>query len=301
MYLLSYLQWINIPYKYHAGGHFKLKLFLELVLRLIILACFFSGGLYILMKARQSQSRKKQFIKKPIIVIGLLVVLSTFTVIGSVDAFKDIRIFTSGTTEQIPVKLVRTIDGDTIKIIYQGDEINVRYLLIDTPETNHPRLGKQPFGEEASERNDQLVKSGKLTIDFDVGERLDKYGRLLAYVYVDGKSVQEMLLEEGLARVAYVYPPNTRYLTPFEKAEKRAKQKGLGIWSIENYTTESGFDGAIEVDSEQKQGVESTESAPKEYFKNCTELRKVYPDGVPEGHPAYQPKLDRDNDGYACE
>lgn len=36
-------------------------------------------------------------------------------------------------------------------------------------------------------------------------------------------------------------------------------------------------------------------------FKNCTELRKVYPSGVKEGHPAYQSKMDRDKDGWACE
>ena len=93
---------------------------------------------------------------------------------------------TAGTTEQIPVTLVKTVDGDTIKVLYNGEEINICYLLIDTPETNHPRLGKQPFGEEAKERNRQLVNSGKLTIEFDIGERYDKYDRLLAYVYVDG-------------------------------------------------------------------------------------------------------------------
>ena len=148
---------------------------------------------------------------------------------------------TSGTTAQVPVKLVKTIDGDTIKVLYNGKEINVRYLLIDTPETNHPRLGKQPFGDEAKERNRQLVNSGALTLEFDIGERIDKYDRLLAYVYVDGKSVQKTLLSEGLARVAYVYPPNTRHLTPFEEAQAEAKKKGLGIWSVENYATDSGF------------------------------------------------------------
>src|SRR6185312_12945546 len=70
----------------------------------------------------------------------------------------------------IPVKLVKTIDGDTIKIIYEGKEQNLRYLLIDTPETNHPQLGKQPFGEKAKERNRELVNSGKLEIEFDIGE-----------------------------------------------------------------------------------------------------------------------------------
>ncbi len=85
------------------------------------------------------------------------------------------------------------------------------------------------------------MNSGELTIEFDIGERIDKYGRLLAYVYVDGKSVQKSLLAEGLARVAYIYPPNTRHLTPFEEVQAIAKEKGLGIWSIENYATESGF------------------------------------------------------------
>ncbi|WP_422393546.1 excalibur calcium-binding domain-containing protein [Kurthia gibsonii] len=36
-------------------------------------------------------------------------------------------------------------------------------------------------------------------------------------------------------------------------------------------------------------------------FKNCTELRKVYPNGVPKSHPAYQAKMDRDHDNWACE
>jgi len=67
----------------------------------------------------------------------------------------------------IPVELVRTIDGDTIKVIYNGKEQNLRYLLIDTPELNHKQQGKQPFAEEATKRNDELLKSGKLEIEFE--------------------------------------------------------------------------------------------------------------------------------------
>ncbi|GKV56689.1 hypothetical protein NCCP2222_26360 [Sporosarcina sp. NCCP-2222] len=222
---------------------------------------------------------------------------------------------TSGTTEKIPVTLVKTVDGDTIKVRYNGEEINIRYLLIDTPETNHPRLGKQPFGEEAKERNRQLVNSGKLTIEFDIGERYDKYDRLLAYVYVDGKSVQKTLLAEGLARVAYVYPPNTRHLTPYEDAQAAAKKKGLGIWSVENYATDSGFNSDAVATIKPSNTPSKKPSAPaatskpaaipstggSEWFQNCTELRKKYPSGVPQGHPAYQAKMDRDKDGYACE
>ncbi|MBT2582606.1 thermonuclease family protein [Planococcus sp. ISL-109] len=214
---------------------------------------------------------------------------------------------TAGTTDQIPVQLVKTIDGDTIKVIYDGQEINIRYLLIDTPETSHPQLGKQPFGEEAKARNLALVNSGQLTIEFDVGQRLDRYDRLLAYVYVDGKSVQEILLSEGLARVAYVYPPNTRHLTPYEEAQAQAKAKGIGIWSIENYVSADGFEGTVPSGgSSGSSSSGSTASPPasseeKEIFQNCTELKKVYPDGVPQGHKAYLPKMDRDKDGWACE
>lgn len=148
----------------------------------------------------------------------------------------------SGSTGFIPVELVKTIDGDTIKVIYEGKEQNLRYLLIDTPETNHPQLGKQPLGEKAKDRNAELINSGKLEIEFDIGERVDKYGRLLAYVYIDGESVQEKLIEEGLARVGYVYPPNTRHLDSFENAQDRAKEAGIGIWTLEDYVTERGFD-----------------------------------------------------------
>lgn len=207
----------------------------------------------------------------------------------------------------IPVTLVKTVDGDTIKIKYDGKEVNVRYLLIDTPETNHPRLGKQPFGQNAKDRNRELVNSGELAIEFDIGERYDKYGRLLAYVYVNGVSVQQKLVEEGLARVAYVYPPNTRHLTPFEETQKIAQQKKVGIWSIEDYATSSGFDEEAFNKAKQSSPTPKTSTKVPDQkvketdFKNCTELRTVYPDGVPEGHPAYQSIMDRDQDGYACE
>ncbi|PIC87436.1 hypothetical protein CSV72_03625 [Sporosarcina sp. P20a] len=224
---------------------------------------------------------------------------------------------TSGTTARIPVELVKVIDGDTIKIIYNDKEQNVRYLLIDTPETNHPRLGKQPFGDEAKARNKELIESGTLEIEFDVGERFDKYNRLLAYIYIDGKNVQKILLSEGLARVAYIYPPNTRYVDPYEKTQAIAKEKKLGIWSVEDYATDTGFNAQAVKEkpaepapnsliteqpvapapaAKPSQPVQSTE-----FFQNCTELRKTYPNGVPSSHPAYQSKMDRDKDGFACE
>ncbi len=141
----------------------------------------------------------------------------------------------------IPVEFVRTLDGDTIRIMYEGEERKVRYLLIDTPETSDSPEENQPFAEEALKRNDELLNSGQLEIEFDVGDREDHYGRLLAYLYIDGESVQEKLLEEGLARVAYIYEPNTKHLNLFKKAENKAKAVDKGIWSIQGYVTNRGF------------------------------------------------------------
>lgn len=142
----------------------------------------------------------------------------------------------------IPVELVRTIDGDTIKVKYEGEERNIRYLLIDTPEIDHKNpANTEPLALEATVRNDELLKSGQVTIEFDEGDHEDQYGRLLAYIYVDGKSVQETLLAEGYARVAYVFEPNTKYVDEFNKTANQAKAEKIGVWSVDGYVTNRGF------------------------------------------------------------
>ncbi|MFC4353653.1 thermonuclease family protein [Chryseomicrobium palamuruense] len=166
--------------------------------------------------------------------IGLLVIVALLS---------GCQLFETSTSSE-EVEIVEVVDGDTIRIKWQGDNKLVRYLLIDTPETNHPRLGKQPFGEEAKALNEELLKNASVSIEFDIGERYDDYGRLLAYVYADGERVQDQLVAAGVARVAYVYPPNTRYLDELEEAQKLAKGQQLGVWAYDYYVTDRGFDAA---------------------------------------------------------
>ena len=143
---------------------------------------------------------------------------------------------------KVQVKLVKAVDGDTISVQYEGKTENVRFLLVDTPETSHPRLGVQPFGPEAKEFTKKMVENAeKLELEFDIGPNRDKYSRLLAYVYADGKMVQEALLEQGLARVAYIYQPNVRYVDKFNDLQKISRSRSLGIWSVEDYAREDGF------------------------------------------------------------
>ncbi len=85
--------------------------------------------------------------------------------------------------------------------------MKVRYIGINTPETKHPTKGVERYGKEASEANRKLVDGNTVSLKFDVEQR-DRYGRLLAYVYLeDGTLVNAWLLKYDFAQVMTV-PPN---------------------------------------------------------------------------------------------
>jgi micrococcal nuclease len=147
---------------------------------------------------------------------------------------------------KIPITLIDIMDGDTIKVHVNGKIETVRYLLIDTPESKNPKTCVQLYAKEAFLRNSELVKSGKVTLEFEQGNTRDSYGRLLAYVYVNGESVQGTLLKEGYARVAYIMNPPYKYLEPFRKDENLAKRDKTNIWSRLNFVTNWGFNGCLQ-------------------------------------------------------
>lgn len=158
-------------------------------------------------------------------------------------------LFLSGCFEQstlIPVEIVRIVDGDTLIVEFNnGVEERVRLLLVDTPESVHPNKPVEPLGIEASEFAKESMPPGETVyLEMDKDER-DRYDRLLAYVWIDDVLFNEELIENGFARVAYVYPPNTRHVDRFYDAEDRAKQKKAGIWNIEGYVTDEGFNPDI--------------------------------------------------------
>lgn len=146
---------------------------------------------------------------------------------------------------QVSITLIEAIDGDTIKVRFNGKVETVRYLLIDTPESKNPNMCVQPYAKEAYLRNSELVKSGKLTLEFEQGNTRDSYGRLLAYVFVDGESIQEKLLKEGYARVAYIMNPPYKYLELFREYESIAKSENINVWTRDNFIRELGFSGCI--------------------------------------------------------
>lgn len=184
------------------------------------------------------------------IIIIILLVISFASACGNQTEI------VSKDTPGVAAKLLSVTDGDTIKVNINGTTESVRFLLIDTPE-----MGKQPqpYAEEAKNFTKKLLNGDTVYLEKDVSDR-DKYGRLLMYIYTpDGKSVQEELLKAGLARVAYVYAPNTKYVDQYYALQKEAQKQGVGIWSVENYAQEDGF-YAEAIENEQKE--DPSKSAP---------------------------------------
>lgn len=181
--------------------------------------------------------------------LGLTMTSALFLGACDLNTVKDIAnsVSDSNTTassgDRVVVKNIIPVDGDTIKVEYNGEQkVPVRMLLIDTPETKHPKLGVQKYGKEASDYTKKAVMNAKtVELEFESDGKTDKYGRLLAYVYVDGKSLQEDLVRKGYARVAYIYKSSYIHLDEYQKAEKEAKKDKLMIWSKKGYVTQSGF------------------------------------------------------------
>lgn len=125
--------------------------------------------------------------------------------------------------------VTRVVDADTIEVMLRGDTVDVRLLLVDAPETVHPDQPVEKFGLEAYAFSMAKVTGKKVLLEYD-GPKWDSYGRLLAYVWVDGRMLNEMLLEAGLAEVRYIYHPPYKYYDLFTAAQRRAVEKRKGMW-----------------------------------------------------------------------
>ena len=121
--------------------------------------------------------------------------------------------------------VVAVIDGDTI-VISGGEK--VRYVGINTPETHHPDKLPEYCGQEAFEANRRLVAGKTVRLEFDQRVR-DKYGRLLAYVYVDNLFVNAELIRQGYAQVT-TYRENQRHHEEFQRLQRAAIEARRGLW-----------------------------------------------------------------------
>jgi micrococcal nuclease len=151
------------------------------------------------------------------VVLGVLAAVASWTAFGRETA-----------SPGIDGVVVGIVDGDTIRVRV-GDRVErVRYIGVNTPETHHPRKGPEPGGRDAARVNRELTAGKRVRLELDVQER-DRYGRLLAYVWVGDVMVNAELVRLGYAQVMTV-PPNVRYQDLLVKLQREARETGRGLW-----------------------------------------------------------------------
>lgn len=121
----------------------------------------------------------------------------------------------------------RVVDGDTLLL---RNRARIRLLGIDAPETVRPNHPIEPWGKEASEFLRRATIGRSVRLEFD-RERVDRYGRFLAYVWVEDTLLNEALLRAGLARAKLAYRYSSTMKTRFERAELAAQAERRGLWS----------------------------------------------------------------------
>ena len=124
------------------------------------------------------------------------------------------------------VKVYSVIDGDTFRYRKEDWSLqSVRLLGVDAPESNTARYRTtECFWKEAKNYLTNLIKNQYVTLEFDENSASsDAYGRMLAYVYLDWKLVNEILIAEWYAK-EYTYKTPYAYQSDFKQAEENARK-----------------------------------------------------------------------------
>ena len=127
--------------------------------------------------------------------------------------------------------MIRVVDGDTIVINYGGKYEEVRMLCVNTPKPVHPDEKQNiPMGKVAS-RYTQKKRIGKyVNLEFEIKRLRGNHGRLLAYVFVDGRNLNLDLVMQGLSPYYTKYGKSKKYDAEFRVAEQQARKEKLNIW-----------------------------------------------------------------------
>lgn len=209
-------------------------------------------------------------------------------------------------------RVTKVIDGDTLTITKDNKNVTLRLIGLDTPETVDPRKEVQCFGREASDKAKEVLTGHRVRIEADPSQgTLDKYGRTLAYLYLeDGTLFNKFMIENGFGH-EYTYQTPYKFQQEFKTAEKLAREGKRGLWN-----EASCAPAATKVEATQKTKgtlpVESTLSIPptgnyicSKNAYNCSDFKTQA-----EAQAAFMAcggttndihQLDRDSDGSVCE
>jgi micrococcal nuclease len=131
--------------------------------------------------------------------------------------------------DRVSAMVVRVVDGDTAEMeLRNGGTEGVRFIGVDTPESVAPGQPVECFGKNASRFTEGLLENERVALRFGA-ERRDRYGRLLAYVYLGDQFVNAELVRLGYARTLAI-SPNVDYAEKFARLQQAAANAGRGLW-----------------------------------------------------------------------
>jgi len=173
-------------------------------------------------------------VRRRAILLGVIAAMIASALLGCVDA--------TPRTEPSPVRLVpaivvRVIDGDTAAMrLSSGRVERVRFIGVDTPEST---IEHEPYGEEASRYTESRIEGRHVFLQVGVESR-DRYGRLLAYVWLARptslrdtelrtKLFDAQLLIQGYGQLMTI-PPNVDYVESFRRYQAEAREHDRGLW-----------------------------------------------------------------------
>ncbi len=195
-------------------------------------------------------------------------------------------------------RVTRVVDGDTAYVSFSGKSEKVRFIGVNTPETKDPRKPVEPYGKEASAYTTAELNGKEVYLELDVQER-DKYGRLLAYVWLErpisrseaevrAKMFNARLLLEGYAQVMTI-PPNVKYADLFVQFQREARSANKGLWALPPYSSSSSqensqLQGSAPNYAQTSQGTESYYVASKKsdvfHRPGCPSVKQIKPENL---------------------
>lgn len=160
------------------------------------------------------------------------------------------------------VEFIRIVDGDTAMFNVDGKDLKIRFLGINTTESVKVGTDVQLYSKEASSFTENLLQNAsQIRLEFDYDDNLfankqsepknkniDQYNRLLAWVFVDDRLLQEELVKNGLA-YTYMLTNSQKYAGVLQQAEEYAKENKFNLWSDDEYVpTEEDTENILETD-----------------------------------------------------
>ena len=195
--------------------------------------------------------------------------------------------------------VVKVVDGDTLSIDIDGQKQTLRLIGIDTPETVHPSKPVECFGREASAKAKEILAGQSIRIEKDTTQGdLDKYGRLLVYVFLkDGTNFNMMMIKQGFA-YEYTYNLPYKYQQEFKLAEQTAREQKIGLWA-DNVCEEEVIEPSIKSTETPSKSDCSSNVYNCTDFKTHNEAQATYDYCGGVNNDIH--RLDNDKDGEACE